>query len=981
MSGKNLLVVFGGTDEGSNVGQLDTGFDDANGNRIKASNTVQSVFDEQALDEQDTDLLQFNFITEKPSVSFREAGSSVGSPGPDIEVDPLLRGTSKDAVPQKTGNEAFDGKMRELELFLEQTAWVDRGVDFNTGVRGMTADTYRNFSDRARDVIFSYINDIRGGENYDNIIVMGHSRGAGLATRAANAVYEEYPDQFLRLVLQDPVSKNAKPIGEVDADTVVISESREYVKKLADAGKEVHIIAKTYLRSGDLTDSSIFNYETYAPELMGTHFFYPGDERATLLLGETTSREAENRITDSVGNEPDMRNVYFHLAHMQHGYMLQGPNGYDNKDDANYKAFHSGFGAYENIIKTDPWTTTHSNGEAIDIDQLAAESETLQKYIKGERKATEPGKLITNFLGYPTGYEPNLLPDGDPLGQYYQNNNPDNRIISVNMTAQGQDRQHALVHSLAYKVLIPTINIEVSATEANEADASEIVITATSNRTFENDQTVTLQFPQDSSGSTATLGDDYTLSGFEQSGDNYTITIDAGSNTGTGTIKIEDDDQIEEETEKVSFSIIKDGVLNKTSNLGEIKGINGTTQNIEITIIENDLEPPEIQIELGEEDQKTASGSSDGESEDPAPPASVPPIEVESEEEDPAPPASVPPIEVESGQEETFPTIANFQVPVFDLDPLPDGPEMTETSPEGESEPEAESLPNIVTDIYTPPIRIVFPMMFSANISTSNTEADDTDNAIAGTPETDDLFGLDGEDNIAAGNGDDEANGNRGNDTIDGGSGNDEIQGGKGNDQIQGGDGNDILFGNLGDDTIAGNADNDWINGNQGQDLIDGGDGDDEIYGGQDDDQMKGSDGNDTLSGNLGADQMEGNEGDDWLYGGQGNDTLSGNAGGDRLYGDLGADLLDGGEGADTLTGGEGSDRFILVSGFGVDTITDFSDGEDLMILDGGPTFEDLTINAVGGDAEIRVGSEILARLTGVDAEMLTVDDFTALEV
>ena len=84
-----------------------------------------------------------------------------------------------------------------------------------------------------------------------------------------------------------------------------------------------------------------------------------------------------------------------------------------------------------------------------------------------------------------------------------------------------------------------------------------------------------------------------------------------------------------------------------------------------------------------------------------------------------------------------------------------------------------------------------------------------------------------------------------------------------------------------------------------------------------------------------------------------------------------------GAEGVDTLTGGEGSDRFVLVSGLGPDTITDFTSGVDIIVLDGGLTFEQLTLTLVNGSTQIQVNNQILATLNNVNPNLLTSDNFT----
>ena len=77
--------------------------------------------------------------------------------------------------------------------------------------------------------------------------------------------------------------------------------------------------------------------------------------------------------------------------------------------------------------------------------------------------------------------------------------------------------------------------------------------------------------------------------------------------------------------------------------------------------------------------------------------------------------------------------------------------------------------------------------------------------------------------------------------------------------------------------------------------------------------------------------------GKDKLSGLGGNDTLDGGAGNDRLRGGDGDDLLIGGGGKDKMTGGAGR-RPVPVQRAAVaknaDKITDFTPGEDLILLD-----------------------------------------------
>ena len=124
----------------------------------------------------------------------------------------------------------------------------------------------------------------------------------------------------------------------------------------------------------------------------------------------------------------------------------------------------------------------------------------------------------------------------------------------------------------------------------------------------------------------------------------------------------------------------------------------------------------------------------------------------------------------------------------------------------------------------------------------------------------------------------------------------------------------------------------------------------------------------DFIFGGEGDDSLDGGGGEDRIFGGEGNDTLDGNSGNDRLIGGEGRDTLDGGEGSDwlsggtgtdTLTGGAGADTFAYHAGDGSDTITDFTDGEDTIVLsslDSISGFDDLTMVQLGSFVAIDLG-------------------------
>jgi serralysin len=85
--------------------------------------------------------------------------------------------------------------------------------------------------------------------------------------------------------------------------------------------------------------------------------------------------------------------------------------------------------------------------------------------------------------------------------------------------------------------------------------------------------------------------------------------------------------------------------------------------------------------------------------------------------------------------------------------------------------------------------------------------------------------------------------------------------------------------------------------------------------------------------GGKGNDRLSGNGADNRLEGRAGNDRLLGRQGDDVLLGGLGNDVLIAGAGSDELEGGAGRDRFVMKSGGGLDTILDFTPGEDVLDL------------------------------------------------
>ncbi len=195
------------------------------------------------------------------------------------------------------------------------------------------------------------------------------------------------------------------------------------------------------------------------------------------------------------------------------------------------------------------------------------------------------------------------------------------------------------------------------------------------------------------------------------------------------------------------------------------------------------------------------------------------------------------------------------------------------------------------------------------------------------------LDGQGGHDRIFGGTGADELFGGIGRDSLDGGDQGDLLDGGAGHDTLIGGGGGDRMMGGGGNDRLEGGAQSDTLDGGDGDDLLTGGDGGDRLDGQQGDDRLFGGAGIDQLRGGEGNDRLEGGDMGDVLRGEAGEDHLLGGDGLDLLFGDAGDDRLDGGLAPDSLTGGDGADTFVFAVGYGTDTITDFTVGEDRIEL------------------------------------------------
>ncbi|KMK63978.1 putative calcium-binding protein [Puniceibacterium sp. IMCC21224] len=255
------------------------------------------------------------------------------------------------------------------------------------------------------------------------------------------------------------------------------------------------------------------------------------------------------------------------------------------------------------------------------------------------------------------------------------------------------------------------------------------------------------------------------------------------------------------------------------------------------------------------------------------------------------------------------------------------------------------------------------------------------DDRLGGGAGNDDIEGDFGEDQLGGGPGNDLVDGGDGNDALGGGTGDDLIYGGAGTDTIGGGDGDDSVLAGSGNDIVNGGAGNDLLDGMSGDDTVGGSFGHDEVYGGSGDDSLGGGAGRDTIHAGEGNDIVGGGEGDDVIYGVAGSNFLAGGGRNDLIVGGHDADTINGGTGNDTLAGGAGEDLFIF-NGLRVgevDTIDDFTIGEDLIRLVGVQSFSALSFE----NTEIYEGAGVTMTIAGhtimiagVTMAQLDADDF-----
>ncbi|WP_272942224.1 S8 family serine peptidase [Candidatus Regiella insecticola] len=119
----------------------------------------------------------------------------------------------------------------------------------------------------------------------------------------------------------------------------------------------------------------------------------------------------------------------------------------------------------------------------------------------------------------------------------------------------------------------------------------------------------------------------------------------------------------------------------------------------------------------------------------------------------------------------------------------------------------------------------------------------------------------------------------------------------------------------------------------------------------------------------------------DILTGNELNNILVGGRGDDRLFGEGGHDVLIGSQGNDILTGGGGNDDFVIDRVAGdKDIITDFTVGQDKLVLSGFKSLSTLNIEQQGENTLLELADGQRVQFNHIQATSLTKDCFVVSE-
>lgn len=310
-------------------------------------------------------------------------------------------------------------------------------------------------------------------------------------------------------------------------------------------------------------------------------------------------------------------------------------------------------------------------------------------------------------------------------------------------------------------------------------------------------------------------------------------------------------------------------------------------------------------------------------------------------------------------------------------------------------------------------------------VSIENLRGSAFDDVLIGDANANHLYGGSGADKLYGGDGNDTIYTGGGYDYVDGGAGSDtvsyssswgavtvDLATGKGSgaeaardvyvsiENAVGSDFDDVLTGDAGGNRLTGGLGNDTLNGGAGNDTLIGGLGADKLIGGAGDKDIAsyqtaleavivnlatGGSGGEALGDTYsGIEAVYGSAFNDMITGDGLDNGLRGFAGDDILNGAAGNDYLSGDAGNDMLTGGAGADVFVMLAGFGHDTVTDFWAGAGrtdrvwFQGVAGIANYADVLSHAVDSAAGvvISVAGQGSLTLAGISLAQLNADDF-----
>jgi hypothetical protein len=354
----NLLIVFGGTTE-------DTVVFESQDTSLKSS----GLFTNDELDNVSVDVLQINLLTTYPSVSFRASKSSAfkGLNGVWLLADSGGIMRNLNAKRSYFLDNDLDDSLQSMADLIQEVNWSHGNYTENSDARGMTVKAFNEFSRGSKELIVSFLSGVQQAQaDYDQVFLLAHSRGCGLATQLLSdrdindkddiknmqLANNSLTNKLKRIVLLDPVSKNATDsfgIG-TNLNKILIPANAQLIEILSHKNKEIHIISKA--KSTSFRGVST-NYESYVDVLVGAK---------------------KHKKHSEISNSINMRNIYVHIADMAHEGMLS-------------KELHEHFKEYKNIITDLSWSNIYFNDQKVSSRNFGEYSSKIQ--LEDRRTAFE----------------------------------------------------------------------------------------------------------------------------------------------------------------------------------------------------------------------------------------------------------------------------------------------------------------------------------------------------------------------------------------------------------------------------------------------------------------------------------------------------------------------------------------------------------------------------------------------------------------